>query len=62
MSEQVERDWNLDQLLTVAQGKEVYKTRDVIVLLTNLLEDGYTALGMGLIIDLIAGELEEVET
>ena len=62
MSEQVERDWNLDQLLTVAQGKEVYKTRDVIVLLTNLLEDGYTALSMGLIVDLIAGELEEVET
>ena len=62
MSEQVERNWNQDQVLTVAQGQEVYKTRDVIVLLTNLLEDGYTALSMGLIVDLIAGELEEVET
>ena len=56
------RNWNEAQTISVDQGKKCYLTRDLVFMFTDLLDQGYSALSLGLIVDLIDQKLEESET
>lgn len=51
--EVMKKHYSLEELQTC------YKTDHLVMLFQELLEDGYTGLGLGLIIDLVKGRLEE---
>lgn len=55
------RNWNKDVVITKAEGQQCYETKDLIVRFVELLEDGYTGLGLGSIIDIIDNQVPEVE-
>lgn len=46
-------NWNKDNVITEAMGKELYNTEELIRLFEELDRDGYSCLSLGLIIDLI---------
>ena len=46
-------NWNQDNTITEAMGKELYNTEELIRLFEELDRDGYSGLSLGLIIDLI---------
>ena len=46
-------NWNRDNVITEAMGKEMYNTEELIRLFIELDRDGYSGLSLGLIIDLI---------
>jgi hypothetical protein len=46
-------NWNKDNVITEAMGKELYNTEELIRLFEELDRDGYSGLSLGLIIDLI---------
>jgi hypothetical protein len=53
-------NWKQDNTITQAMGSECYDTADLENLFSELGQDGYTALSLGLIIDVIRARLEEV--
>lgn len=56
------RNWNSDVTLSYETGHQLYATVDLIDKFTELLENGYEGLSLGLIIDLIDGQVPQVET
>lgn len=56
------RNWNNDVTLPYEMGHQLYATADLIDKFTELLENGYEGLSLGLIIDLIDGQVPQVET
>jgi hypothetical protein len=55
----MERDWNQDVTISYESGQKCYETKDLVMLFVDLLDQGYTALGLGLIVDLVEGKLPE---
>lgn len=55
------RNWNHDVVITKAEGQQCYETKDLIARFVELLDDGYTGLGLGSIIDIIDNQVPEVE-
>ena len=53
-------NWNTDNTITTAMGRERYNTQSLIDLFTALERDGYSGLSLGLIIDLIRRDLGAV--
>lgn len=53
-------NWKQDNLMTKEMGQECYETLDLVQLFTELQDDGYTGLSLGLIIDLVRDRLEVV--
>lgn len=51
-------NWNNDNTITKEMGKELYNTEDLVSLFSELEDDGYSGLSLGLIIDLIRGRLQ----
>jgi hypothetical protein len=54
------RNWNNDVTLTKAEGQQCYETKDLIDKFVELLNDGYSGLGLGSIIDIIDNQVPEV--
>lgn len=55
------RNWNYDVTLTKAEGRQMYKTKDLIKKFQELKKDGYTGVSLGLIIDLIDDQVPQME-
>ena len=55
------RNWNYDVTLTKAEGKKCYETKDLVRKFRELEQLGYSGLSLGLIIDSIDHQIEEVE-
>ena len=50
--------WNRPQVIPVEMNREIYETANLVNRFEELSRDGYTALSLGLIIDLIRQEKE----
>lgn len=48
-----EMNWNTGNIITREMGRELYTTKELEKLFKRLARDGYTALSLGLIIDLV---------
>ena len=55
----MERNWNEEVTLSYETGHKCYDTKDLAMLFVDLLDQGYTALSLGLIIDLVEDKLPE---
>jgi hypothetical protein len=53
-------NWNTDNTITTAMGRERYETQSLIDLFTDLERDGYSGLSLGLVIDLIRRDAKAV--
>ena len=51
-------NWKNDVCINPATSGELYKTSSLVELFTNLDNDGYSGLSLGLIIDLIRRDAE----
>lgn len=51
-------NWMQDNTITQEMSKEMYNTLDLVHLFTELQDDGYTGLSLGLVIDLVRGRLD----
>jgi hypothetical protein len=51
-------NWKNDVCINPATSGELYQTRSLVELFTNLDNDGYSGLSLGLIIDLIRRDAE----
>lgn len=55
-------NWNESNTITPEVAGECYETRSLIKLFTDLEADGYTGLGLGLIIDLVRRDARQTNS
>lgn len=53
-------NWNLDVVIPREMSQELYDTQSLIELFTQLQRDGYSGLGLGLIVDLIRRDASKI--
>ena len=46
-------NWKTDNVITQEMGQEMYSTQDLEICFRELKRDGYSAVSLGLIIDLV---------
>lgn len=54
-------NWNYANTITTEMASECYTTESLVDLFMRLEREGYSALGLGLIIDLVRGQAERTD-